>query len=555
VCKGDKTNQKTKTIKADLETPSSEPKELMTVFSQSKVPLQRLICARSVSFDNDSDLVATATRLSKDVEPTVREAIATRLGQLDYGADKIRPGKAVAILHTLARDARAEVRSAAAMSLALVPNANRVSSWLNLCHDQNPRYRSSGAECLGYTGLAAANVPHPTVVQFVFPELIAMAREDLNFAVRKAACKALGRLVQDCAAWPNASAIRKGAAEAVLNLAQDSAWPVRRAVADVVPLVCPSTLDVPLGSALVSLSESDASNWVKLAAKRSLGLYLANSRSDAPEVMTAYCNLAKSPEEEVRFACAYAFPAVVQASNSTAEGERRWNASLREVHSILCADVSPRIRCTLAHSLHMVAQSIGSTATARDLHSVFASFIQDMDDEEEIRLGAIRSAAGFLASLPESRRREVFELIETTRVDVSTSPLASLAVSRDARFSLASQLVQFSAIQPPVPGLGRMFLALAQDEAHHVRQRALDSFGDIAPSLDSANDVMKEFEEMATSPHFWNRWAFARGTRSILRNERAKKMFAESSQLENKLRMLQNDPVLTVRTEATAAAS
>jgi hypothetical protein len=335
-------------------------------------------------------------------------------------------------------------------------------------------------------------------------------------------------------------------------MAADPAWPCRRAAVDAFPVVCGgSKLDATMAAQLVALSENDTSKWVKQAAQRNLGAFLAISKlTSCTDLLKAFAKLAQSLEEEPRYICAYYLPGVLLAVPEQAEV--RWNNHLKDSYLALAGDASSKVRRSLSHSIKHVAKSIGPALTARDLQSPYLSFLQDMDDEEEIRLGAIRCAAGMLHALPVANRKAAMAMIETTRVEVSCPPIASLAVSRDTRLSLAEQLPELAKVQPFISELWKVFLVLAKDEAHHVREQALDTLGETLPLLESSESLLKEFETMASSQHYWTRWGFARGSRSILKNEKASKM-CEYLKLRDKLAKLAKDPVLAVRIEAEAA--
>ena len=80
------------------------------------------------------DIISTATKLSRDVEWTVREAIASRLGYY-VDNDEKNIENAVSLLTQLARDVKPEVRMSASHSLARIPHKNRLITWIGLCRD------------------------------------------------------------------------------------------------------------------------------------------------------------------------------------------------------------------------------------------------------------------------------------------------------------------------------------------------------------------------------------------------------------------------------------
>ena len=178
-----------------METATSDPKELSSLYAHSKVPIQRLMCARWLSLETDEDPVTTASKLCRDAEWTVRQALAQSLGNLKLNDEK-KIDKVVSLLLSLCRDSNQEVRSSAASSLARFPHNTRIATWMGLTRDKDPRFRCSGAECLGQTAKELSEIQLNT---YIIPELLSLGNEDLNFSVRKTACRALAKICEDTA--------------------------------------------------------------------------------------------------------------------------------------------------------------------------------------------------------------------------------------------------------------------------------------------------------------------------------------------------------------------
>lgn len=84
---------------------------------------------------------------------------------------------------------------------------------------------------------------------------------------------------------------------------------------------------------------------------------------------------------------AYNFPAVVLTTGGAATWHR-----LRQTHAELSSDSSPKVRQSLAASLHEVAKLVGSENTQQDLLPLLERFLSDQEEDGEIKFAALEHA-------------------------------------------------------------------------------------------------------------------------------------------------------------------
>lgn len=103
---------------------------------------------------------------------------------------------------------------------------------------------------------------------------------------------------------------------------------------------------------------------------------------------------------------AYNLPAVVLTI-----GAEHW-PEVQKVHIDLSGNASPKVRRSLASSLHEVAKIIGPEASDTDLVPIFERFLQEED--REVKACVLENADSFLAALPrktaEDQLRKIREL-------------------------------------------------------------------------------------------------------------------------------------------------
>jgi serine/threonine-protein phosphatase 4 regulatory subunit 1 len=83
-------------------------------------------------------------------------------------------------------------------------------------------------------------------------------------------------------------------------------------------------------------------------------------------------NKSSAQDNEVPYYCAYNFPAVLLTLGSAS-----WT-KLRPVYSLLVKDSRPKVRRTLAYSLHEIASILGPETTEKELLTILNQFQTDI---------------------------------------------------------------------------------------------------------------------------------------------------------------------------------
>ncbi|EEY69065.1 uncharacterized protein PITG_05244 [Phytophthora infestans T30-4] len=312
----------------------------VTKYVCSNIPLQRVIhvkmlheTARSVGFQATCDqLLPLLEPLVCDVEYVVRQHVALQfppLCQFLLEADpdtgyRVLLEKLIPLVTKLVSDDQHEVRSAASESLvemaALVKLEDQgqhvLTIVLPLAHDDdNEQFRISAVAL--YNGLAEHFGPE-LCQQFCVPELISLS-EDPVFRVRKSTALSFSNVCKTA----GVELSRERLIPAFHRLSKDDIWGVRKACAECLVNVALALAPADRGPMLIPLFESfinDSSRWVRMAAYQSLGPFLAalekNQVTDelvghfTSMATTAASQLGGSGEVDIKFHCAFNFPAV-----------------------------------------------------------------------------------------------------------------------------------------------------------------------------------------------------------------------------------------------------
>ena len=140
----------------------------------------------------------------------------------------------------------------------------------------------------------------------------------------------------------------------------------------------------------------------------------------------------RDPTEDRPLWCAHAFPGVLMAL-----GKERWqDGFLRQVYIKLAKNPNPKVRRTLAFSLHEVAKILGPDTAETSLLGFFDRFIKDV---EEVSVGAIKYLASFLKNLHPPARESYLPVMAEV---IESSDNHNWRV----RELVASQLKQFSKV-------------------------------------------------------------------------------------------------------------
>ncbi|RLN56095.1 hypothetical protein BBJ29_006728 [Phytophthora kernoviae] len=404
----------------------------VTKYVCSNIALQRVIhvkmlqeTARSVGFQATCDqLLPLLEPLVCDVEYVVRQHVALQFPPLCRFLLEVDPDtgyrvlleKLIPLVTKLVSDEQHEVRSAASESLvemaALVKPEDQgqhvLTIVLPLAHDDdNEQFRISAVTL--YNGLAEHFGPE-LCQQFCVPELISLS-EDPVFRVRKSTalsfsnvCKTAGQELS-----------RERLVPAFQRLAKDDIWGVRKTCAECMVSIALALAPTDRGPLLIPLFESfinDSSRWVRMAAYQSLGPFLAALEKDQITVelvnhfismaTTAATQLGGSGEVDIKFHCAFNFPAIVSIL-----GASEWN-KLSPTFELLHNDTFWKIRRSFAYSLHELARLLGQGITETQLATAFDSYLHDVQD---VRLGAMLHFADFLENVSPSFRESYLPVL------------------------------------------------------------------------------------------------------------------------------------------------
>uniref|UniRef100_K3X4H1 TOG domain-containing protein n=1 Tax=Globisporangium ultimum (strain ATCC 200006 / CBS 805.95 / DAOM BR144) TaxID=431595 RepID=K3X4H1_GLOUD len=446
----------------------------VTKYVCSNIALQRVMhvkmlqdTAKSIGFQATCDrLIPLLEPLVSDVEYVVRQHVAFQFPALcqflvnagDDAGYRVILDIMIPLITRLVSDEQHDVRSAASESLvemaALVKNEDQgqyiLTIVLPLAHDDdNEQFRISAVAL--YNGLAEYFGPE-LCQQFCVPELISLS-EDPVFRVRKSTAQSFSNVCKIA----GQELSRERLVPSFQRLARDDIWGVRKACAECLVSIAHALAPSDRGPLLIPLFDSfikDTSRWVRMAAFQNLGPFLAALEKEhvTDELIeyflsmatTASHQLGGSGEADIKFHCAFSFPAIV-----TILGSSEWHR-LSPTFELLSNDTFWKIRRTFAHSLHELARVLGQETTESQLSTVFDSYLHDVQD---VKLGAMMHFADFLEHVSPSFRESYLPVLtEFNSLDQSTKwrfrevlslQLAQLCriFTMDATFSVVYPLV------------------------------------------------------------------------------------------------------------------
>lgn len=250
--------------------------------------------------------------------------------------------------------------------------------WISLSEDQVFQVRRAAA--INFPGVLKAEIVFSNSQQLsetslrLLNEFIRLC-QDTNFVVRKACAEAL---VDACMCLPpSAASTSSGTTLSLASLVGSSSSsssnhqtpPANYAILK------------QLGPFFEIFCTKDESKFVKSAALLSLGRFLSILRPNEdtarikvllPIFFSMSDDKTSEKANEIRFSCAYNFPAVVLV----ALGGKKWTGSPALTSYIaLSKDQDPNIRYTVACTLPEIAKVIGSKLTVSDLLPIFDSLI------------------------------------------------------------------------------------------------------------------------------------------------------------------------------------
>jgi serine/threonine-protein phosphatase 4 regulatory subunit 1 len=261
-------------------------------------------------------------------------------------------------------------------------------------------------------------------------------------------------------------------------------------------------------------------------------------------MVQSFCGMAD--EEELKLQAAFQVPSVVLTI-----GRGRW-FELRECYLSLCRSENPKVRRTLACSLHEVARILGSELCENDLLPVFESFA---NDEDAVRSEITAHLAQFLQSLRPDLVRPYLPLV---------GDLLGKAASMDwrARELIARQIDGLARLLNPEAAeavLVPIVFDLLRDNVAQVRKIAVDAIPSLLRALSSeANpkiqaDLVAKLHAFATSEFFQERQTFVQFSAGIFALEPE-----ESALATGFLRLFESlatDPVADVRISVKKVAA
>lgn len=430
-------------------------------------------------------LIPLLEPLVSDVEYVVRQHVAFQFPLLcqflvrsgDDAGYRVLLDIMIPLITRLVSDEQHDVRAAASESLvemaALVKSEDQgqyiLTIVLPLAHDDdNEQFRISAVSL--YNGLAEYFGPE-LCQQFCVPELISLS-EDPVFRVRKSTAQSFSNVCKIA----GEELSRERLVPSFQKLAKDDIWGVRKACAECLVNIAQALAPSDRGPLLIPLFDSfvkDTSRWVRMAAFQNLGPFLAALEREhvTDELVDHFLSMATtvsnqlggSGEADIKFHCAFSFPAIV-----TISGASEWR-KLAPTFELLSNDTFWKIRRTFAHSLHELARILGQEITEAELATAFDSYLHDVQD---VKLGAMMHFADFLEQVSPSFRESYLSVLTEFNAmeqvtkwrfrEVISLQLAQLCqiFTIDATFSVIYPLV-LKLITDPV--------AVVRQSSYHVR--------------------------------------------------------------------------------------
>ncbi|CAG8553307.1 13790_t:CDS:10, partial [Ambispora leptoticha] len=251
------------------------------------------------------------------------------------------------------------------------------------------------------SALASIVGPERSTRLFI-PELDKLAEEPV-FYVRKEAAMAVGGLVNVVPL----DVITTKLLPIYDHFSTDPIWHVRRSCCLVLPTICsrlPPEMKSDRAIKGIDLFAGDVSRSVRSAAGEIIGELIATFQpgGEVPEKLVQHF-LSLGPGRDTSLGGTNINSSLTSYGLNQRDPERpRWD-DLKETYASLTRDMQIKVRRSLACSLHEIAKVIGPDKTERDLLSVFAYYLADIDD---VKAGLLEHLAAFIECLPEKTRNE-----------------------------------------------------------------------------------------------------------------------------------------------------
>jgi len=353
--------------------------------------------------------------------------------------------------------------------------------------------------------------------QFVGLEFLSMG-EDPQLRVRKEAVSnlpSIGKIV-------SAYFFRQRLLPFYLKLCKDTNWGVRKSCIDTLYEISNICKEESIEIRENELTEAmnnflkDSNKWVKISAYKNLGpfIFTLQDQNINEKLIDSYLHMADSninnlsPDNEIIYACAFNFPAVVLTL-----GPARWPLLSKLFQSLLKSN--DKIRKPLACALHEIAKIIGEEQTEKDLLSALESFLKDPNDE--IKYGALQSLAQFLKVFSIEKRENMVDIFVQLQKDQKKWRIRELIARQiDQLVSIFSPKITFEIIAP-------ISFKLCNDPVSFVREEAARKTYAILKALYHANDTYKDMiieniKGFSQSNRFTNRQSFIAMCEKIMKD-------------------------------------
>ena len=237
----------------------------------------------------------------------------------------------------------------------------------------------------------------------------------------------------------------------------------------------------------------------------------------------------RDTERDRAYQCAFNFPAVAFALQKD-----KWH-KISKIYKLLTASQDPKIRQTLASSVHEIAKIVGREITERELVPVFRSYSDDSNIKVQENLFHNMSEFIYLLS-PEDR-----DFCLGYILDHITSEL-----DWKLKLVLISQLIkvcEFIDVSRHFDKLTTVCMNLCCDGFWQIRKKSIALFPLVFLGLDSSKKhlFIEMIDKLFHSPRSSHRKTF------VLIAFEMKKVLEQDFYFEEKLECLENDPVFDVR--------
>jgi len=353
--------------------------------------------------------------------------------------------------------------------------------------------------------------------QFVGLEFLSMG-EDPQLRVRKEAVSnlpSIGKIV-------SAYFFRQRLLPFYLKLCKDANWGVRKSCIDTLYEISNICKEESIEIRENELTEAmnnflkDSNKWVKISAYKSLGpfIFTLTDQNINEKLIESYLHMADSninnlsPDNEIIYACAYNFPAVVLTL-----GPARWPLLSKLFQSLLKS--GDKIRKPLACALHEIAKIIGEEQTEKDLLSALESFLKDPNDE--IKYGALQSLALFLQVFSVEKRENMVDIFVQLQKDQKKWRIRELIARQINKLThIFSPKITFEIIAP-------ISFKLCNDPVSFVREEAARKIYAILKALNNANEsfrdsIIENVKGFSQSNRFTNRQSFIAMCEKIMKD-------------------------------------